>query len=70
VRQPRTLIWFVQHEFRLAWRDWLARMTGAGRRKLASVAIALILFIAFLHGLASFMVGGIAQVGLDTDKMT
>ena len=70
MRQPRTLIWFVQHEVRLAWRDWLARITGGGRRKLALVAIALILFIGFMHGLASFMVGGIAQVGLDTDKMS
>jgi len=70
VSQPRTLIWFVQHEFRLAWRDWLARITAGGRRKLALVAIALILFVAFMHGLASLMIGGIAQVGLDTDKIS
>jgi ABC-2 type transport system permease protein len=70
VRQPRTLIWFAKHEFRLAWRDWLARITAGGRRNLASVSIALILFIGFMHGLASVMVGGIAQVGLDTDKMS
>jgi ABC-2 type transport system permease protein len=68
--QPRTLIWFVQHEFRLAWRDWLARITAGGRRRLVWIAIALILFIGFMHGLASLMVGGIAQVGLDTDKIS
>ena len=45
--QPRTLTWFVRHEFRLAWRDWLARITAGGRRKPTLVAIALILFIAF-----------------------
>ena len=27
---PGTLTWFARHEFRLAWRDWLAMMT-AGR---------------------------------------
>jgi ABC-2 type transport system permease protein len=70
VRQPRTLIWFVHHEFRLAWRDWLARITAGGRWRLASVAIALILFVGFMHGLASVMVRGIAEVGLDTDKVS
>jgi ABC-2 type transport system permease protein len=70
VTQPKTLIWFVLHEIRLAWRDWLARITAGGRRKTAWVAIALILFIGFMHGLAAIMVGGIAEVGLDTDKLS
>ena len=26
------LTWFARHEIRLAWREWLAMMTG-GRRK-------------------------------------
>ena len=68
--QPRTLPWFVRHEFRLAWRDWLARITAGGRRRLVTIVIALILFIIFMHGLASIMIGGIAEVGLDTDKVS
>ena len=29
-------LWFARHELRLAWRDWLAMMTG-GRRRLLSI---------------------------------
>ena len=61
----------MQHEFRLAWRDWLAMMTAGRRRRERTVAIALILFIAIcMHFLASSMVGRFAEVGLDPDKMS
>jgi ABC-2 type transport system permease protein len=70
VSRPRTLIWFAQHESRLAWRDWLSGITRGGRRKLATVVVALILFATFMHLLAYFMVGGFAEVGLDADKVS
>jgi len=28
VSQAATISWFTRHEFRLAWRDWLAMMTA------------------------------------------
>ena len=32
------LSWFARHELRLAWREWLAMMTG-GRRKRTRAAV-------------------------------
>ena len=39
---PGTLVWFARHESRLAWRDWLAMMTAGRRRRVRTVAIAVI----------------------------
>ena len=39
------LAWFARHEIRLAWREWLAMMTG-GRRKRTRAVIGLIVFAA------------------------
>ena len=34
------LTWFARHEIRLAWREWLAMMTGSrGKRKLSLIHI-------------------------------
>ena len=35
------LSWFARHEIRLAWREWLAMMTG-GRRKRKRAVIGLL----------------------------
>ena len=48
VIQPNTLVWLANHELRLGWRDWIAKMT-AGRRPMRNVAIALIIFGGFMH---------------------
>ncbi|NEU97129.1 permease [Bradyrhizobium uaiense] len=42
------LSWFARHEFRLAWREWLAMMTG-GRRRRNRAVIGLLIFAAILH---------------------
>jgi len=70
VSQPGTLAWFAQHESRLAWRDWLSMMTAGRRRRVRTVAIALIVFLTFMHLVAYSMVGRFADVGLDPDKAT
>ncbi|HUL05371.1 MAG TPA: hypothetical protein VLV76_03500 [Candidatus Acidoferrum sp.] len=58
-----SLAWFAQHECRLAWRDWLSMMTAGRRRRVRTVAVALVLFAAFMHLIALGMVGRYAQVG-------
>ena len=41
------LSWFARHEIRLAWREWLAMMTG-GRRKRTRAVIGLVVFAAII----------------------
>jgi ABC-2 type transport system permease protein len=65
-----TLAWFAHHEARLAWRDWLAMMTAGRRRRVRTVAIALIVFVTFMHFVAYSMVGRFAGIGLDAGKVT
>jgi ABC-2 type transport system permease protein len=55
VSQPGTIVWFAQHEARLAWRDWLSLMTAGSRRRARTVAIGFIVFACFVHGLAYAM---------------
>src|SRR3954470_17804848 len=51
-----TLSWFARHEIRLAWREWLAMMTGA-RRKRKRAVIGLIALAAILHLPAYAVIG-------------
>ena len=61
------LSWFARHEIRLAWREWLAMMTGSrGRRKRA--IIALIVFAAVMHLPAYAVVGRFADLELPLGK--
>lgn len=61
------LTWFARHEIRLAWREWLAMMTGRqGRRKRA--VIGLVIFAAILHLPAYAVVGRFANLTLPLDK--
>jgi ABC-2 type transport system permease protein len=62
------LSWFARHELRLAWREWLAMMTG-GRRKRTRVAIiGLIIFAAIMHLPAWAVIGRYADVQAPLDK--
>jgi ABC-2 type transport system permease protein len=70
VSHPGTLVWFARHESRLAWRDWLAMMTAGRRRRVRTVAIAVIVFVAFMHFVAYSMVGRFAEIGRDPDQAT
>lgn len=55
------LTWFARHEIRLAWREWLAMMTGSrGKRKRA--VIALIVFAAVMHLPAYAVIGRFADL--------
>ncbi len=64
------LVWFARHEIRLAWREWLAMMTG-GRRRRKRAVIGLIVIAAILHLPAYAVVGRFAdlQPPLDTSTL-
>ena len=62
------LTWFARHELRLAWREWLAMMTGGRRRRKRAVAIGLIVFAAFMHIPAWAVIGRFADLRLPLDK--
>jgi len=36
------LNWFARHEIRLAWREWIAMMTGGRRRRTRAATIGLL----------------------------
>src|SRR5450432_1690509 len=59
--------WFARHEIRLAWREWLAMMTG-GRRKRNRAVIGLIVFAAIMHLPAYAVVGRFANLEAPLDK--
>ena len=67
---PSTIAWFATHELRLSWRDWLSMMTAGRRWRERNVAIALVLFGAFLHLIALMMVGPYADAAKTLDKAT
>ena len=55
------LAWFARHEIRLAWREWLAMLTGArGKRKRAIIAP--IVFAAIMHLPAYAVIGRFADL--------
>jgi ABC-2 type transport system permease protein len=63
---PATLTWFAHHEFRLAWRDWLAMLTAGRPRRARIVAIAMIALAIFMHFVAFSIVAKFADIGLET----
>jgi ABC-2 type transport system permease protein len=62
--------WFARHEARLAWREWFAMMTAGRRSRARTVAIAIAVFIGFLHFFAYFTVAPYAHVPTHPDKTT
>ena len=65
--QAATLSWFARHELRLAWREWLAMMTGGRRRRRAAV-IGLIVFAAIMHLPAYAVIGRFADLRAPLDR--
>src|SRR5262245_20766861 len=59
---PASLAWFAHHEFRLAWRDWLAMLTAGKPRRVRIVAVAMIAFAAFMHLVAFSIVARFADI--------
>jgi ABC-2 type transport system permease protein len=60
------LSWFARHELKLAWREWLAMMTGGRRRKRTAV-VGLILFAAVMHLPAWAVTGRFANLQAPLD---
>jgi ABC-2 type transport system permease protein len=63
--QAGTAVWFARHETRLAWRDWVAMMTGGRRERRRTVALGILAFVVFMHAVAYFVVGPFAAAPLD-----
>ena len=64
-----TAIWFARHESRLAWRDWLSMITAGRRERLRKVVVAIVVFFAFMHVVASWMVGRYADAAIDKQTL-
>jgi ABC-2 type transport system permease protein len=64
-----TAVWFAQHEWRLAWRDWLAMVTAGRRNRLRAVAVGIIAFIVFMHVVAVWIVGRYADAAIDKQTL-
>ncbi|MBI1213559.1 MAG: permease [Alphaproteobacteria bacterium] len=56
---PGSLTWFAQHESRLAWRDLMSMMTAGKREREKKVAGGVLIFVAVMHVIAYFAVGGV-----------
>jgi len=63
IKAPATTLWFAAHELRLAWRDWLAMMTGGKRSRTVVALFALIGFVLFMHGMAALGLRNVADPG-------
>jgi ABC-2 type transport system permease protein len=64
-----TAVWFAQHEWRLAWRDWLSMITAGRRNRLRVVGIGIVAFIVFMHFVAYWMVGPYANAAIDKQAL-
>ncbi|HEY7845485.1 MAG TPA: permease [Bradyrhizobium sp.] len=62
------LSWFARHELRLAWREWLAMMTGGRKRKTRTAVIGLLVFAAVMHVPAWAVIGRYADLQIPLDK--
>src|SRR5947209_6798037 len=62
------LTWFARHELRLAWREWLAMMTGGRRGRKRRAIIGLIVFAACMHLPAYAVIGRFADLKAPLDK--
>ena len=62
------LSWFARHELRLAWREWLAMMTGGRRRRTFLVVTGLVIFAALMHLPAWAVIGRFADLRSPLDK--
>ncbi|MGA7804120.1 MAG: permease, partial [Bradyrhizobium sp.] len=60
--------WFARHELRLAWREWLAMITGGRRGRKRTAVIGLIAFAAIMHLPAWAVIGRFANLRAPLDK--
>jgi ABC-2 type transport system permease protein len=62
------LSWFARHELRLAWREWLAMMTGGRRRRTRAAVIGLVVFAAMMHLPAWAVIGRFSDLRAPLDQ--
>ncbi|KIZ42990.1 MULTISPECIES: hypothetical protein [Rhodopseudomonas] len=62
-----SLAGFARHDIRLAWREFLAMMSGGRRRRGRNMVLGLLVFAALLHLPAYAMVGRFAGLSSDAD---
>ena len=63
-----SLSWFVRHEVRLAWREWIAMLTGGQRGRKRAALIGLVAFAALMHLPAYAVIGRFADLQMPIDK--
>lgn len=63
-----SLSWFVRHEVRLAWREWIAMLTGGRRGRKRAAMIGLVVFAAIMHLPAYAVIGRFAGLEVPLDK--
>jgi ABC-2 type transport system permease protein len=62
------LTWFARHEIRLAWREWLAMMTGGRRGRKRAAIVGIVILAAVLHLPAYAVIGRYADLQAQVDK--
>ncbi|WP_332700625.1 permease [Devosia sp.] len=67
---PGSLTWFARHELNLAWREWVAMMTGGRRARGIGVSIFLGVVVLLLHLMAYGLVVPWVARGIVPDKPT
>src|SRR5438552_5914350 len=68
MRSASSLSWFVRHEVRLAWREWIAMLTGGRRGRKRAALIGLVVFAALMHLPAYAVIGRFADLRMPLDK--
>ena len=63
-----SLAWFAHHELNLAWRDWVALMSGGKKRTGKAILIGMIVFALVLHGVAYGLLAPHIAPGMAIDK--
>ncbi|MEO5807497.1 permease [Devosia sp.] len=66
--QPASLRWFAAHEMNLAWREWIAMMTGGRRRRGITLIIILGIVATVLHLIAYSVIAAWLKTGVGPDK--
>jgi ABC-2 type transport system permease protein len=64
------LAWFARHEIRLAWREWLAMMTGGRRGRKRAAIIGILIFAVLMHLPAYAVIGKYAPLQPPLDRAT
>ncbi|WP_108397150.1 permease [Devosia submarina] len=67
---PTSLSWFARHELTLAWRDFLAILTGGNRARGIGLAIFLAIVALVLHLMAYGLISPWAAEGIKADAET